>query len=482
MPNGQMRGTRVASANHAWSRKARLVVIGIQTVRVQGALEKRRKATQTLAFVCFLGCALWIPVALPDWNAWTTPLLMVVPGLLTIVVMRFSVISAAYLLQVTVNFGVTSLILGSQWQPALVSAVLVWSLAIAVGTLLGGPASSRRTSAISMSWLEPRWPHYMLSAALIGVSLFLTLAQDSGYAAQIMNGTSTPTGILGTLSAAAPIFTLALLLSCLGSDGSSAGAIGLAGVQIFVLALSGFRGAAATFILAILVGAALTLPRGSSWRRRSRLLVILPIVLILTISTIVIGANVKNSAANILGVSSSGTKLSTLDGALENVTTRFQLASSLDMAVEHRNDATAIEAVSWTTQIQAVVPRFLWQDKPIVDYGQRVSAAIYGPAYGKSSSTVTTIGDGLLNFGLAGLLFIGLLAGYFFRWVAQRINGGAGALSILMAAVAVQSAIGQEQPIILLLIGILRNGLLVGGLWVAATLIVRRRHPVVRTR
>src|SRR5450631_131016 len=445
-------------------------------------LTQRRKVMQTLGVTCFLGAVMCIPVSQPEWSGWTTPLLVVVPGLLTIAVMRFSIISAACLVQITVFFGVTSLILGSHWEPRLVSSVLAWSLAITAGTLLGGPSSPRLTSPASRSWLELRWAHYALCGGLIGVDAFLVLSDKSGYVAQLMNGSSTPTGIFGTLSSAAPVVTLTLLLSCIGSDRRSRGAIGLAGAQVLVLALSGFRGAAGVFIVTALVGAALTLPRGSKWRSRSRLVIVLPILLILTISTFVLGANVRNAAANNLWVSSSGTQLFTLDNALANTSTRLQLASSLHTAIEHRNDMAAKDAVSWTTQFQAVVPRFLWPEKPVVDYGQRVSVAMYGLAYGRSSSTVTTVGDCLLNFGLVGLVLIGLLVGYGFRWTEARVHAGTGGLSLVAGAIVVYSAIGQEEPIVLILIGILRNGLLVGGFWAVATLVASREIPRVRTR
>ena len=459
-----------------------VVSIEIQNVLIHDALKQRRKAIQALAFASFLGAAAWILVALPDWIGWTTPLLVIVPGLLAIAVLRSSVISAAYLLLVTINFGVSSLILGSQWQPGLTSAVLTWSFAIAAGTLLVGQTASRHTLTGWKSWPEPSWPHYVLSGGLIAVSLFLTVFHSSGYEAQITNGSSTPTGILGTLSAAAPIVTLTLLLNCIGSDRRSRGAIGLAGAQIVVLALSGFRGAVGVFIISTLVGAALTLPRGSAWRRRSRLVIVLPLLLILTISGFILAANVRSTAASSLGVTSSGTQLFTLDNAVIKTATRMQLASSLDTALKHRNDTAAKEAVSWTTQVEALIPRFLWPEKPNVDYGQRVSVAMYGLAYGQSSSTVTTIGDSLLNFGRVGLILMGLLVGYAFRWVASRVDAGASVLPILVSVIVVYSGLNQEGPIILILVDILRNGLLAGGLWAVAALMTNRQMTKVQTR
>jgi hypothetical protein len=458
------------------------VAIEIRNVLIHDAQKQRRTATHTLAFACLLGATLCILAALPEWDGWTTPLLLLVPGFLIIVVMRFSIISAGYLALVTVNFGVTSLILGSHWQPGLVSAVLTWSIAITAATLLIGPSSSQRAAVASKSWPEPSWSHYALSGGLIGVSLFLALSHSSGYAAQIATGTSTPTGILGTPSTAAPIITLTLLLNCIRSDRPSRGAIGLAGAQIAALALSGFRGAVGVFIISILVGAALTLPRDSAWRRPSRLVITLPLLLFLTLSGFILAANIKNTAAADLGVTSSGTQLFTSDNAITNTATRMQLASPLNTALKYRDDAAARDAVSWTTQVEAVVPRFLWPEKPTVDYGQRVSVVMYGLVSGHSSSTVTTIGDCLLNFGRIGLLLIGLLVGYAFRWVSARIDAGARGLVILVSVVVIYSSLNQEQPIALIIVGIIRNIVLVGGLWAVASLVANREIFHVRTR
>lgn len=447
------------------------MVIDIQTVRMQDAPTQRRKSVHTLVGICILGAILWIPVALPEWTGWTTPLLVVVPGLLAISAIRFSILSAAYLMEIALFFGVTSLILGSHWQPRLVSAVLVWSLAIAAGTLLGGPSPSRLTSPVSRSWLEPRWPHYLLCGAMIGVGAYLALSGKSGYSAQITSRLSTPTGILGTISVVAPIVTLTILLSCIGSGRHSRWAIGLAGAQMFVLSLTGFRAAGGVFIIAIFLGAALILPHDSVWRRKSRLAIILPVLLILLISTFVIGANIKNSSANRLGVASVGTQLFTLDNALSNTSRRFQLATFLDSAIRYQNDAALKDAVSWGPQLEAVVPRFLWRDKPPVDYGSKISIALFGSAYALSSTPVSTIGDSLINFGSVGLVLTGLFVGFAFRWVANRVRSGSGVTSVLICALVSYYAMNQEQAILLLLVGILRNGLVAAGLLAAATLV-----------
>jgi len=452
-------------------------VIDTDTRGIKEGLMRQRKVMLTTVAVCFLAGAMSVLLALREWNGWATPLLVIVPGLLTVAVIRSSVVSAAYLAQMTVYFGVTSLFLGSHWQPRLVSTVLLSALALATGTIMGGlstrRASTRTVPWIAGSWLEPHWSHWVMAGGLMGVSAYLSLSGGSGYEAQLIDGRSTPAGVLGTLSVTGPVVTIMLLLAHMRSGTRSIGVIGFAGVQMLVLGLSGFRGASVVFLLALLLGAALTLPSNSVWRRKSRLVIILPVLLGLTVSTLVLGASVKNAAATRLGVASSGTELVTLDNALLGAATRFQLSSSLNTAIEYEHDAAAREAVSWAAQLQAVVPRVLWPEKPTVDYGQRVSVAMYGLTYGESSSTVTTIGDQLLNFGPIGLTLIGLSAGYAFRRLEDRTRSDNRGVWVFVAAVVIYTSIGLETPVVLVLIGILRNGLVAGALWAAATWIAR---------
>lgn len=436
----------------------------------------RRRAPITLVAACFVGAAMCLPLALPQWHGWTTVLLAAVPMVLAVSLARISVLSTAYLLQVSFYFGVTSIILGSSWSPRLVSIVLTWTLAIGLGTLAGAvhTADSNRGRR---SWQVLRWPHFALTASLIGVNAYLSLAGSEGYAAQVTVGRSTPTGILGLLAVAAPIVTLIALLNSVGTGRNVRLSATLAFVQAFVLALSGFRGAAAIFIVAIAVGGALTLPADSVWRSKSRLLAVAPVFALLMVITFIIGANVKNVAATNAGVSSSGTQLFTLDNAIKNTATRLQLSSSLETGLEFRGDKTAENAVSWETQLRAGVPRFLWPGKPDVDYGQRVSVALYGLQYGQSSSTVTTVGDCLLNFGALGTAAAGIILGYAFRRVQVAVQRRGGAPFLLLGLVFAYFTVGQESPVILTVIGMVRVWLVAGALWVAATFFARLGAP-----
>jgi hypothetical protein len=424
-------------------------------------------------------------LALPEWRAWTTVLLVAVPLLLAVTLARISVLSTAYLLEMSFYFGITSLTLGSSWDPRLVSLVLAWALALGVGTL-AATSHVPYCERVTRSWQVLGWPHFSLAVGLIALSAYLSLNERAGYAAQVTLGRSTPTGILGSLFSVAPIITLIVLFNSIGSGRRVRSAVGLAFVQIVVLALSGFRGAAGVFIVSIVVGGALTLPHDSPWRSRSRLSVMAPTLVLLTVVTFIVGAEVKNAAANRAGVSSAGTQLFSRNNAIKNTATRLELASYLETGIEHRGEENAVKAVSWETQLRAGIPRFLWPGKPDVDYGEKVSASIYGLDYGRSSSTVTTIGDCFLNFGRLGILVAGLLLGYAFRRIHVTVLRGRGAPSLLLGVVATYSFAGQESPLVLSLVETVRVWLIAGALWAATTLIARlgsSRHPSgTRTR
>ncbi|PZS30470.1 MAG: hypothetical protein DLM58_13695 [Pseudonocardiales bacterium] len=124
-----------------------------------------------------------------------------------------------------------------------------------------------------------------------------------------------------------------------------------------------------------------------------------------------IGAQVKNRAANEQHVASSGTQLFGLNQAVKQVPTRLYYGYQLNRAVTLADDHNLRAAVNLGTQIQAGVPRFLWPGKPPVDYGQQVSVAAYSLRYGQSSSFLTDVGDQYVNFKVPGVVIGALLLG-----------------------------------------------------------------------
>ena len=59
------------------------------------------KRASSLGFICscVAAAALFIALAIPSWSGWRTPLLVAIPLLLGVALIKISVVSTAYLLQ-----------------------------------------------------------------------------------------------------------------------------------------------------------------------------------------------------------------------------------------------------------------------------------------------------------------------------------------------------------------------------------------------
>lgn len=427
------------------------------------------RLTPTRLLVVMVGtftiAALCAALALGSWSKWAPILLMVVPGLAAWAVRRASLLAAIYLAQVAICFGLTDLILGQDRPPALVTDVVLWSLGVAVGAIIGhrknrGTQGTRRD--------PPRWPQFVLTGALVAVQIYLLLSARLGYAAQLSVGLSSPTGVLGLLAAAGPVVSLMLLITALCSGRFVAGAAVVAILQAIVLSLTGFKGTAGILAIAVLAAAALTLPEESPWRRPGRVAAGITVLSIFAVGGYFVGAGVRSVTTAELGLQSP---VIGSDQALAAVVSRLDLATPLQQGILYQNNPSVKAALSWTSQIVAFVPRFLWPDKPIIDYGQSVSVTVYGLPHGESSSTITTIGDAIVNFQTPGVVVISLLLGLGLAVAEGRIRKGAGLLSLAFAAVLAYSIVGLEAPIIVQVAGVVRDLLIVVALWGASRLL-----------
>ena len=437
--------------------------------RGQAPLLTRDPSLLRAAAVMFVLAAI-VSLAITGTASLSGTLLFVAPALAAWLVRRRSLLVALYLAQTAVYFGLTSIILREDRPPQLVAIVVMWAFGAAAGAfVVGRGAAAARTDR---DWAPPRWPHFALTAGLIAVQAILILSGQVGYGAQLTLGLSTPEGLPGILATAGPVVSLMLLITALGSQRRVSGAVLLTALEATVLALSGFRGTAVYFIMAIVFAGALTLPRSSPWRRSRRLVVVVSILAAVAVAGFIVGANVRNVAATQLDVSSEGTQLFSLDQALPVVTRRLDEGAPLQAAIQFQDSLSVQEAVSWTFQVEALIPRFLWPDKPVIDYGQRVSVAVYGE-YGRTSSTITTIGDTLVNFKIPGMIIAAILLGFVLRLAERRVRSSVGLASLVLAAALSYAATNQESPLILVVTDVLRNILVAAVLWAASNAVYR---------
>jgi hypothetical protein len=128
-----------------------------------------------------------------------------------------------------------------------------------------------------------------------------------------------------------------------------------------------------------------------------------------------------------------------------------------------------------THQLEILVPRPLWPDKPIFNYGEQVSSAIYGiPASYKTASTITWLGDLYLNDGPWGILVSGIILGSLLRRVLRRAVRGS-TLMIVVTVPLVTALFNAESTIILGIAGMLQTVILL----TLACLIARSLSPIL---
>lgn len=401
-----------------------------------------------------------VAAALPTATIWQPLALLLVPAAAAWVVRRRSLLVALSLGNVALAYGVTWLVLGHPRPPGLVSLVVLWSAGLTLGCLLVRPPHA--VPVVVRRWRPPTILQIVLAGVLLAIQALLTASAEAGYEAQITSGISTPTGIVGTLAWAGPIIILILFITALSSRQRLVPASLLVAGQLVVLSLSGFRSAASGFLLAGAILTALALPRDSPWRQPRRLLIVGVVIFLLMIITFMVGAQVRNAAA--VRVTGQST-LFGLHDAVALIVARLDNGDPLQKAILFKENTNVQAAVSWVDQLAAVVPRFLSPEKPTVDYGRNVSVAVFGAQRSYQTSTsITVVGDTMVNFGVLGVAIGSLLLGYILRISEIWFRAGTGALSLVVVAVLASSILNQST-LILLGIGCLRGFLVTASLW-----------------
>jgi hypothetical protein len=169
-----------------------------------------------------------------------------------------------------------------------------------------------------------------------------------------------------------------------------------------------------------------------------------------------------------------------LDQALPVVATRLDHGVALQAAIQFQDNVSVQEAVSWTFQIESLIPRSFWPDKPVIDYGRRVSVAVFGQ-YGPTSSTITTVGDTLVNFKIPGMITAAVLLGFVLSLAERRVRSSVGLASLVLTAALSYSVAGSgESPLILIFAGVLQQVLVAAVLWAASNAVSRWTAQVNR--
>lgn len=363
-----------------------------------------------LATILVLLSLMALTASVPAWSVWSVWSILLVGVFTSWMLRRRSVLVALYLAQVALYYGVTRLLQGDKVDSEVASLVLLWIAGISCGALLRRRRQAP-TSGVSHA-VRSGIPHAFAVAGFLALQAILFRSGQAGFRSQLSGGVSTPTGLVGAVAVAGPLLTVAFVVVNLRRNAMGRVSIIYVAAQSLILASSGFRGAGIVFLIALATTAAIYLPVDSRWRR-PRLMALAAVALPAAfVATFGVGSMIRNAVAADLGVQSRGTQPFGFSDAVEEVSLRLDLGSSLTQAVEVADLRAVQNAVDWSDQLLAVVPRAIWPDKPVLDYGQRVSITAYGSGPTTSSSTLTTIGDAFINFGTAGVLLLSLAIGY----------------------------------------------------------------------
>lgn len=424
--------------------------------------------------------AICLVVVLYQWNEWTPTALFVIPIIVALAIGRYSLLAAVYVATMGVLFGLTAMILGSDPTPVVVPIVLLSCIAVGLGAVAVGTRLRLPTVG---TWPTPGWVHFVVVAFLIGLQAVQLLNGQSGLTAQL-NGTSDSGSVVSLVVGAGSTMTLMLFLVCLAEGRHALLAAVLMAAQILVFSLGGSRGVGPLSLISIAVAASLVLPATSKWRSKKRLLACLIIGLVAGFGLFNLGAEAKDAATiNAKGRIGNSFVFSP-DETISKTAERLELNPPLEKAIAAQDDIAVQDALGWQNQVIAVVPRILWPEKPAIDYSQQVSVTVYGLPYGLTSTSISRVGDTLVNFGVGGIIAVGVIVGCALAASERFIRHRRGIVALALAAGLSQEVLAHESPVIIATIGAIRGILLAAVFWwlcqIASTLFSRRgsRAPI----
>lgn len=417
---------------------------------------------EALLVVIALFTALIAMILLQDVVSWD-PLTTAFIGLaLAAILARRSVLATVHLLGVSLAFGILPGAVGVSGSSAASFLANVWALAFAIGA---AALSLRRNLHPRSSYrlTQPGPAHFLVAYLSLAVQAWAVASSQLGVSAQIASGLTTPTGALGFTIIVGPPLTQMILIGAIRARARLLAPMLLAALQTIVLASGGFRGAGILFL--VTTGVALAVfrnrldPRPS--RRRNSLLILTGLAL--AVVTFALGSARKSQVA--LEAWGDAGQFRLDSNWWHGVAERAQKLTFLDNAIQASVLPGVRDALSWQSQLLALVPRPLWPGKPIIDYGQQVSVHVYGLEYGTSSTTVSAVGDAMINAGLVGVLLVGLLTGAVLAGGERLVAKHQGILGLALSVVLANAALNFESPVILTTAGAMRSLFLLVVVW-----------------
>ncbi|WP_261567621.1 hypothetical protein [Frankia gtarii] len=348
-----------------------------------------------------------------------------------------------------------------------------------------------------------------VSAVGLAFEVLLIAAGSVGVASQVSGGGSGG-GYVGLFGALGPVLAAAAVVVLHRTEAPPAATVaatGLFGLHLLTLPFTGFRGAAPVMCLAVVIAAghraipagsgppgpaAVDRPASPARSRRDRRPLArrparhpAPLVLLgaAGVALFLLGSSVRATISAEHG--QHGPAQVSLGQTPETIIRRLDYRPYLLRALDQRHDPDARQAVALSDQAASAAPRFLYPNKPPVDYGHAVSYAVFElPRDVPTFSTITAFGDAVLNLGLGGATL--LICG----WVLalDACYRRCAATTVPMVAIRIlliQVALDVGTPPVLATVTLVRSvamlGVVLVAIRVATDLLPRRspRHPTV---
>ena len=331
-----------------------------------------------------------------------------------------------------------------------------WSLGHYVTGRLTASADARRPPS-SRRPLDPLLPSAVLMAGILSlvVQVFLVRAGGVGYGVQVRGDVSV--GWLPVFSSIGPValasaFTITLIHAA--SSGRRVFVASLVLLQAVALAATGFKGAGPLYLLIVWLVVKRWRP---STRWRPRRIAIGAVAVVMMLALFEFAANVRR---DISAAATTEARASGLAAFLETpalALRRVDLLTSAHPAVERAERPEAKETVSVQSQLVSYVPRALWPDKPVTNYGHDVSTVFFDiPEFYRTSSSITWVGDLFVQGGPTLVFVVALLGGVAFNRVLRwRVH--ANPITVSCYFLAAQILLTLESPLLISLATALRT-------------------------
>jgi hypothetical protein len=353
--------------------------------------------------------------------------------------------------------------------------VAIWLLSWTGGQLLLGYSDRPTHTPEREGWISREDAVIGLTAiglVAMAIQMLQIVHGATAYTQQVSGITDTSISG-GTANLAGPALVAAFIMSKRVSPRSTKVVLALLiGIEALLLTQNGFRAAAVNFLFGGLLAYIAVNPPSTNVERRA-IARWFAVLILVGIPLILIGSSVRQSAQAKSAYGGIGHTI-TLVSLPHNILTRWDETSNLAQSLVPLGPQ-AHSAVSVTHQFEDFVPRPLWPGKPIFDYGEQVSTAIYGlPASYHTSSTVTWLGDLYLNGGPWLILASGVVLGAAVRRALQRATRN-NTLSTIFTVSLVSALFDPENPIVLAVAGIARTVIFLS----AACIIVHLLRPII---